>query len=142
MLRNVPPILSPELLKIMREMGHGDVIILADANFPGSSVAKRLVRLDGIAVTDLLDAVLQLLPLDVHVDKPVVLMRPIPQDPIPEIWGAFSEIIKKRDEEKAFSEFELIERMAFYEYAKEAYAIVQTGTTAPYANIGLKKGVL
>jgi len=142
MLKNVPAILSPELLKIMREMGHGDVIILADANFPGASNTNRLVRLDGVEVTDLLDAVLRFLPLDAYVPNPVSLMKPEPQDPTPVIWKEFSEIIKKHDDAKAFSDFELIERMDFYDYAKKAYAIVQTGATAHYANICIKKGVL
>ena len=142
MLRNIPPVLSPELLKAMREMGHGDVLVLADANYPAASGARRLIRLDGVEVTTLLDAVLRFMPLDAYVKNPVALMKPEPQDPTPEIWREFSEIIKKWDEEKAFSDFELIERMDFYEYAKNAYAIVQTGATAHYANICIKKGVL
>jgi len=142
MLRNIPPILSPELLKIMREMGHGDVLILADANFPAATCAKRLIRADGIEATDLLDAVLRFFPLDVYVQNPVSLMKPAPQDPTPTIWRKYAEIIRDRDEEKAFSDFELIERMAFYEFAKDAFAVVQTGTTAKYANICIKKGVL
>ena len=142
MLRNIPPILSPELLKIMREMGHGDVIVLADANFPGASNTNRLVRMDGTEVTDLLDAMLRFFPLDIYVKNPVYLMKPAPQDPTPPIWEDFAQLIKKNDEENAFSEFELIERMDFYDFAKKAYAVVQTGTTAHYANICLKKGVL
>jgi len=142
MLRNIPPILSPELLKIMCEMGHGDTIVLADANYPAASGAKRLVRLDGIEVTDLLDAMLPFFPLDIYVENPVSLMKPEPQDPTPKIWDDFSRIIKKWDEEKAFKEFELTPRMDFYENARNAYAIVQTGTTAHYANVYLKKGVL
>jgi L-fucose mutarotase len=142
MLKNIPPVLSPDLLKIMREMGHGDVIVLADANYPAASGARRLVRLDGAGVTELLDAMLRFFPLDRYVESPVSLMQPEPEDSTPEIWREFEAVIRKRDEEKAFNGFRLIERMAFYEYAKEAFAIVQTGTTAHYANIALKKGVV
>jgi len=142
MLRNIPPILSPKLLKIISEMGHGDTIVLADANYPAASGTNRLVRLDGVEVTDLLDALLRFFPLDTYATNPVSLMKPEPKDPTPQIWGSFLEIIKVRDQERAFSDFELIERMDFYDYAKKAYAIVQTGTTAHYANICLKKGVL
>lgn len=142
MLRGIPKILSPKLLKILMEMGHNDYIILADANYPGTACAKRLIRADGIEVTDMLDAVLKFYPLDTFVDDPVILMRPKPDEPTPEIWEEFRKIIAKRDEEKAFKNFHLIDRFAFYDFAKNAYAIVQTGTTARYANISIKKGVL
>jgi len=142
MLRDIPTILSPDLLKIMQEMGHGDVLVLADANFPAATCAKRLVRQDGIEATALLDAILRFFPLDIYVQKPAALMNPAPQDPTPEIWGQYEKIIKKWDKEEAFSDFELIDRMDFYEYAKNAYAIIQTGTTAKYANICITKGVL
>ena len=141
MLKNIPPILSPELLKVLREMGHGDDIVLVDANYPAASGAKNLIRLDGTQITDLLDAVLRFFPLDTF-ENPVSLMQPRACDPTPEIWETFRNTILKWDEDKAFTDFSLIDRMDFYEYAKKAYAIVQTSTTAHYANIGLKKGVL
>ena len=142
MLRNIPPILSPELLKTLRAMGHNDVIILVDANYPADSGAKRLIRADGASVTDMLDAVLQFFPLDSFVEHPVALMRPLAEEPTPEIWSEFRDILHKWDVEKAFSDFRLIDRMDFYTYANNAYAIVQTGTTARYANIALQKGVI
>jgi L-fucose mutarotase len=142
MLRNIPPVITPDLMKIIMEMGHADYIVLADANYPVMSGAKRAVRLDGVQVDELLDAVLQFFPLDSFVPAPVTLMNYLPAEPKPEIWAKFDQIIKKYDIEKAYKEFRLIERLDFYEYARGAYAIVQTGTTARYANIGLQKGVI
>jgi len=142
MLRNIPQIISPELLKILMEMGHSDVIVLADANYPAASGAKRLIRADGTDVTVLLDAVLRFFPLDTFVTHPAVLMAPLPDSPTPPIWSEFRNIISHHDKEKAFTDFQLIDRFDFYEYARKAYAIVQTGTTAHYANIALIKGVL
>jgi L-fucose mutarotase len=124
------------------EMGHGDTIILADANYPAHAGAQRLVRTDGTEVPALLDAILQFLPLDTFVTHPIALMQPLPNTQTPPIWNEYRDIILKRDEAKAFSDFKLIERFEFYEHAKKAYAIVQTGTTAHYANISLMKGVL
>ena len=142
MLKKIPAILSPDLLKILQEMGHNDYILLVDANYPAASGAKRLVRMEGVEVTDLLDAVLQFFPLDTFVDDPVVLMRPRADEKTPEIWESFERIIKTHDTDQAFSDFHLMDRLDYYEYARGAYAIVQTGTTARYANIGLKKGVI
>jgi len=141
MLKNIPRILHPELLKILMEMGHNDYIILVDANYPATSGAKRLIRADGVEVTDMLDAILQLFPLDTFVNDPVILMQPRAEEPTPEIWSEFKEIINKHDSDKAFKDFHLMDRFDYYNFAKEAYAIVQTGTTARYANISLKKGV-
>lgn len=140
MLKNIPPILSPELLKVLMEMGHGDEIVLADANFPAAATAHRLVRCDGHTIPDLLDAVLQFLPLDTYVDMPVALMNVVPGDPYePEIWDTYSELVEKRERPV---EFELMERFAFYDRAREAYAVVATGERSLYANIILKKGVV
>lgn len=141
MLKNIPPILSPELLKILNEMGHGDEIVIGDGNFPAASNAKRLVRCDGHGVPELLDAILRLLPLDGYVDSPVMLMAVGAGDEEPEVWGRYKEIVAKNEPgfETKFSE---IERFAFYERARAAYAIVATGETALYANIILKKGVV
>jgi L-fucose mutarotase len=141
MLKGIPHILPPELLKILMEMGHGDEIVLADSNFPAASHAQRLVRCDGIAIPPLLDAVLQLFPLDPYVKQPAALMAIVPGDTYkPEIWPAYQKTVKKH--ERRFPGFEMVERFAFYERAKKAYAIVATGETARYANIILKKGVL
>ncbi len=146
MLKNIPKILSPELLKVLMEMGHGDEIVVADGNFPAASVAQAtstriLVRADGHGVPELLDAILSLFPLDQYVEHPVSLMQVVPGDNVkPVIWEKYREIIKKH--EPAFSSFENVERFAFYERAKKAFAIVPTGEPALYANIILKKGVV
>ena len=141
MLKNIPKILSPELLKIMMEMGHGDEIVIADGNFPSASIAKRLVRLDGHDIPDILEAMLTLFPLDTYVENPVGLMSVTPGDPYkPLIWEDYKKIIQGSKE--PFKEFDKIERFAFYERAKKAYAVIATGESALYANIILKKGVV
>jgi L-fucose mutarotase len=142
MLKRIPPVLSPSLFKIMMEMGHGDYIILADSNFPAGSFAQRLVRQDGVPLPELLDAMLQFFPLDTFVPDPVSLMQCGAGDVKPEIWATYEKIIRAHDDEKVFKDFRMIERFAFYDYAKNAYAIVQTGTSARYANIVLQKGVV
>lgn len=141
MLRGIPSILSPELLKILMEMGHGDEIVLADGNFPAARLANRLVRCDGHGIPELLKAVLQLFPLDSYVEKPAALMQVVPGDPVATpIWDAYADIIRRADGLE--HPFERIERFAFYERAREAYAIVATGERAQYANLILKKGVV
>ena len=139
MLKNIPSVLSPELLKILMEMGHGDEIVIGDGNFPAASVAKRLVRLDGHGVPAILDAVLTLMPLDTYVEAPVALMQNGEGEAVPPIWEEYKNIVKDREGEKPF---ELVERFAFYERAKNAYCVVATGEQAIYANIILKKGVV
>lgn len=139
MLKNISPIISPELLKILMEMGHGDEIVIGDGNFPAASMAQRLVRLDGHGVPEILDAVLHLMPLDTYVESPVALMENGADDDRPEIWEKYEDIVKANEGEKSF---ELMERYAFYDRARKAYAVVATGETAIYANIILKKGVV
>jgi L-fucose mutarotase len=141
MLKNIPEVISPELMKVLMEMGHDDEIVLADGNFPAASVAKLLIRCEGNGVCELLEAVLKFLPLDQYVKNPVALMAVVPGDKTkPTIWEDYRKIIKASGEK--FSDFEFIERFAFYERAKKAYAVVATGEKALYANIILKKGVL
>lgn len=141
MLKGIPNILPPDLLKILMEMGHGDELVIADGNFPAASHAQRLVRCDGLEASPLLDAVLQLFPLDAFVKHPVGVMAVVPGDNYsPDIWPIYKKIIKKH--ERNFTEFEKIERHGFYERAKKAYAIVATGEAARYANLILKKGIL
>lgn len=142
MLRTIPKIISPELMKIMMEMGHSDVIILADANYPAAAHAKRLIRLEGVEIPDLLDAILKYFPLDYFVEHPVTLMKNLSTEPVPEIWKKYDEIIRQRDQDNAFKEFRYIERLPFYKESEDAYLIVQTATTARYANIILQKGVI
>lgn len=141
MLKGIPSILSPELLKVLMEMGHGDELVIGDGNFPAASMARRLVRCDGHGVPDLLDAILTLFPLDTFVEKPVALMEVVPGDPtIPKIWKTYEEIIGTRAGLDAKIEF--VERFAFYDRARAGYCIVATGEAALYANVILKKGVI
>jgi len=138
MLKGIPAIISPELLKILAEMGHGDEIVLADANFPAASCGKRVVRADGIGGCEMLQAILTLLPLDTYA-APVYLMQVVPGDPVETpIWDEYQKIIDPHTDKP----MEQIERFAFYERAKQAYAVIQTGEKALYANLILKKGVL
>ena len=140
MLKNIPSILSPELLKILCEMGHGDEIVLGDGNFPAASNAKRLIRCDGHGVPELLDAILQVFPLDPYVESPVMLMQVTPGDSVvPVIWDEYRRIVEKHNGRTVISE---IERFAFYERTREAYAVIATSEAALYANVILKKGVI
>lgn len=141
MLIGISKLISPELLKVLSEMGHSDEIVIADGNFPAASHAKRLIRADGHDVPALLDAILQLFPLDQYVEKPAALMQVVPGDTVETpIWEQYRSIIEQRT---GLSEpFEQVERFAFYERAKQAYAVIATGESALYANLILKKGVI
>ena len=141
MLKKIPTIINPELLKILMEMGHGDEIVIGDGNFPAASMGQRLVRCDGNNACELFDAILELLPLDQYVENPLALMSVVPGDNVtPTIWAEFKAIATKHEPENC--SFEFVERFAFYDRAKSAYAIVSSGETALYANIILKKGVV
>ncbi len=142
MLKNIPKIITPDLMKYMMEMGHADTMIFADANFPAYSNAKILIRLPGVEIPELLHAVLPFFPLDTFVPDPVKLMKNLDTEPVPEIWAVYADIIRKYDDERAFQDFNRLERFRFYRESKEATVIVQTGTTARYANIILQKGVI
>ncbi|MFP4378505.1 MAG: RbsD/FucU family protein, partial [Spirochaetales bacterium] len=141
MLKGIPSILTPDLLKILMEMGHGDELCIGDGNFPSAAYGRRLVRCDGHPVPRLLDAILQFFPLDTFVDAPVALMEVVdPNSPEPEIWAEYERIVKRHAPDAAIIEH--VERFNFYERAKKAYAVIATGETALYANIILKKGVV
>jgi L-fucose mutarotase len=141
MLKGIDPILSPELLKVLCEMGHGDEVIIADGNFPAAAIAQRLIRCDGHNVPDVLEATLKVFPLDIYVETAVSLMSVVPGDDVkPTIWEEYRKIVKASGE--AFSDFEFVERFDFYERAKKAYAVVATSEGALYANIILKKGIV
>lgn len=141
MLKGIPSILSPELVKILLEMGHGDEIVLGDGNFPAASIAQRLVRCDGHTITELLDAVLKFFPLDYASNYKVTLMAVTPGNSYkPTIWEEYFSLIKKY--EKNFTEFDFVPRFDFYEKAKKAYAVVATSEKARFANIILKKGIV
>jgi L-fucose mutarotase len=147
MLKNIPPILSPELLKVLCEMGHSDCICIGDGNFPGAAMAKAegavFLRADGHGVPELLDAILQVFPLDAYVQTPAMLMEKMDRDKdlqIP-VWEEYKRIIAKHDPrgENAVGAYE---RFQFYEEARKAYAILATGESAQYANVMLRKGVV
>ncbi len=144
MLKGISPIISPELLKVLCEMGHSDTIVIADGNFPAETIGKnaKVIRADGHGVPELLEAILKLFPLDTYVEKPVSLMQVTPGDDVETpIWDTYRRLVAEVDERgnDAFAE---VERFEFYEKAKNAYAIVATGETAIYANIMLQKGVI
>jgi L-fucose mutarotase len=141
MLKGIPEILSPDLLKILAEMGHGDEIVIGDGNFPAASIARRLIRADGHGVPALLKAILALTPLDTYADPNVILMEVMPGDPVvPVIWNTYKKIIADAESNRA--KIAHIERFAFYERAKTAYAVIASGESALYANVILKKGVI
>lgn len=139
MLKGIPNIISPELLKILCEMGHGDEIVFADANFPAQSIGQRVIRADGHDVIALLSAVLNLINLDTYAENNALLMEVVKGDnTVSNIWESIKEVLKQDNGYKISH----IERFSFYERAKKAYAILATGEKALYANIILKKGVI
>jgi L-fucose mutarotase len=141
MLKGIPSILSPELLATLMAMGHGDQLVIADRNFPSASLARRLLRADGHGIPPLLEAILRFFPLDTYLPKAVTLMAVAPGDTSqPDICEEYRRIIKCKD--PSFGDFELVERFAFYERARSAYAILATGEQALYANIILTKGIV
>ncbi|MGN1315064.1 MAG: RbsD/FucU family protein [Lachnospiraceae bacterium] len=144
MLKGIPKILSPELLKVLAEMGHSDRLVISDGNFPAESMGKDsiVIRMDGHGVPEILDAILQVFPLDTYVEKPVNLMEVMKGDNVETpIWNTYKEIIARYDE-RGGQVVGNIERFAFYEEAKKAYCIIATGESALYANIMLQKGVV
>ena len=135
MLKGISPLISPELLKTLCEMGHGDCIVFADAHFPAMSLGPRVIRADGLKIDDLLKGVVPLFPLDTYVEHPVTMMAPVEGDHLDAEYVAICEAITGQ---KAG----YLERFAFYDCAKKAFAIVQTGETRQYGNIILQKGVV
>ncbi|XP_016061849.1 PREDICTED: fucose mutarotase [Miniopterus natalensis] len=145
-LKGIPALLSPELLYALARMGHGDTIVLADVNFPTSSICKcgpEEIRADGLSIPQLLKAMLKLLPLDTYVESPAAVMELVSSDrerglQTP-VWWSYQSILL---EAGCSSPLAKIERFEFYEQAKKAFAVVATGETALYGNLILKKGVL
>ena len=139
MLKGIPKIVSPELLKILDEMGHGDDIVIADLNFPSENCGKRVIRAEAAGGEEMLRAVMDLIPLDDYVDDNFVLIETPPSyTEEPPIWESYRQIAKERDpnvNEKR------IDRFDFYERTKNAYAVIATGEEALYACVLLKKGV-
>ena len=144
MRKGIPSILSPELLKVLCEMGHSDTIVIADGSFPSETIGKDaiVIRADGHGVPEILEAILKVFPLDTYVEKPVSLMQVMPGDNVKTpIWDVYKKIVSESDDrgDRVFAE---VERFEFYERAKNAYAVIATGETAIYANIMLQKGVV
>lgn len=140
MLKGISPLISPQLLETMSRMGHGDELILADAHFPGETINNRIIRADGLRIPQLLEAILPLYELDSYVTHPLVMMAAVPGDELdPGVERTYMESILKTN--PGVPPIERIERKAFYDRAKSAFAVVMTGETAKYGNIILKKGV-
>jgi L-fucose mutarotase len=138
MLKGLPKVISPELLKCLDEMGHGDELVIADGNFPSGTNGIRVVRADGISGPEMLKAIMALIPLDTYSNENFLLMETVKGDPTPTIWKEYDAIGKQ---DPAYRPGH-IERQAFYERSKKAYVIIATGEQAVYANIILKKGVI
>jgi L-fucose mutarotase len=139
MLKGISPCLSPELLKVLAEMGHGDEIVLADAHFPGHSVNARTLRADGVSIPRLLDGILPLIELDAY-DDPLVMMQPVEGDALdPAVERDFMGAIRAHAPQAP--DPVRIDRFAFYDRARKAFAVVMTGEVRTYGNVLLKKGV-
>ena len=140
MLKGISPLISPELLETLSRMGHGDEIVLADAHFPGESMNSKVIRADGLKIPDLLEGILPLFELDNYVDHPLVMMAAVEGDQLdPKVEESYLERIHKTNPN--VPPIERIERFAFYERAKKAFAVVMTGETVKYGNILMVKGV-
>lgn len=141
MLKGIPPVLSPELMAILMRMGHGDDLVIADGNFPAESLGQRVVRTDGHGAVEVLQAILQFVPVDDFVEHPVRVMQPVDAaTPEPPIWEEFRQQLRRHEPRPI--ELTTVERFDFYRQAREAFAVVATGETAVYANIIVKKGVV
>lgn len=140
MLKGISPLISPDLLGVLSRMGHGDEIILADAHFPGETFNTNVLRADGLQIADLLAAILPLFELDSFVAHPLSMMAAVPGDTLdPEVEKKYLKSIHQTN--PSVPPIEQVERFAFYERTKKAFAVVMTGETAKYGNIILKKGV-
>ena len=140
MLKGISPLISPDLLAVLSRMGHGDEIVLADAHFPGETFNSRVLRADGLRIADLLAAILPLFELDGYVPHPLAMMAAVPDDTLdPLVEEGYLKSIHQTI--LSVPPIERVERFAFYERAKNAFAVVMTGETAKYGNIILKKGV-
>ncbi|MDO4685959.1 MAG: RbsD/FucU domain-containing protein [Corynebacterium sp.] len=139
MLKHIPKVLSPDVVKALMEMGHGDELVLADANFPGHTLGAPVLRADGLGVPALLDAVCTLMPLDHYAPSQYRLMATVGDDPTPPIWSEYHQIVQSHD---ADAVHEQVERFDFYDQARSAALVIVTGETALYGNIILKKGVV
>ncbi len=141
MLKRLSPLLTPDLLYVLRAMGHGDEIAIVDANYPADSAGPQVVRLDGVAATDIVDAVLSVMPLDDFVPEAAWHMQPAEgASPDQPIFDDYRKLVEKHEGGKI--KLSSIERFAFYERANRAYVMVASGERRLYGNIILKKGVI
>ena len=141
MLKGISPLISPELLKTLASMGHGDELVFADVHYPGESLNKKVIRADGLKITDLLQAIMPLFELDQYVEYPIIMMEPVKGDELDlKVESSYLNSIAPFC--KNSIKLNRIERFEFYERSKKAFAIVMTGETAKYGNIILKKGVI
>jgi L-fucose mutarotase len=141
MLKGLDPLLSADLLYVLRAMGHGDELVIVDANFPAATMGRRVVRIEGVSATRALEAVLSVMPLDDFVAEPCARMEVVGDpDAVPEVCAEFQKIIAGAEAGR----FQLakLERFAFYERARQAFALLQTGETRLYGNVLLKMGVV
>ena len=142
MLKGIPDLISPELLKVLHEMGHGDDLVIGDSNYPAASNARLLIRADGHGVPEILDAILALFPLDSYVDLPVSLMQVVPGDTtVPVVQERIRDVVRKH-ERRGDAAIGTVERFEFYERAKKAYAVLATTEKGAYGCIIIKKGVV
>ena len=143
MLKGIPSILSPELLKVLDEMGHTDELTIGDGNFPGHTYGKKVIRLDGHGVPEILDAILKVFPLDKYVEHPVTLMGIVPGDTVKTpIWDEYKKIVAKYDD-RGTNCFEEIDKWEFYKKTQEkSTVVIMSSEAALYANIILRKGVV
>ncbi|MEI6168950.1 MAG: L-fucose mutarotase [bacterium] len=140
MLKGLSPLLSPDLLAVLCRMGHGDELVLADAHFPGDTFGQRVIRADGLKIADLLDAILPVFELDCYVDSPLMMMAAVPGDKLdPKVEKMYRKAVDRHAPRTPA--ITRIDRFAFYDRAKVAFAVVMTGETAKYGNIIMKKGV-
>jgi L-fucose mutarotase len=141
MLIGVSPVIGPELISVLHQMGHGDELVLADAFYPAYSFNSRVLRSDGVGIPELLNGILRLINLDSYVPSPVFMMAPVPGDELDsDVERKYREPIDRWY--PGTPAVERIERFAFYERSRKAFAVVMTGTTVKYGNIIIKKGVV
>ncbi|MCC6682367.1 MAG: L-fucose mutarotase [Phycisphaeraceae bacterium] len=141
MLKGISPLLSPELLAAMYRMGHGDVLVLADAHFPGHSLGVPVIRADGLNITQVLEAILPLYPVDTYVEAPLVMMAPVQGDRLdPAVEAAYRNVLDRYEPQAP--PITRVERFDFYEQARVAFVVVMTGETRQYGNIMIRKGVV
>lgn len=142
MLKNIPEIISPELMMALMQMGHGDELVLGDINFPSYTMNNRCIYAKGWSTKHLMDAILQLMPLDSFSGDAVTVMQPAEGNPAPAIWQEYEAIIRRHDFARAFKKFHQIERTEFCNRAKNSFVTVQTSEPAPYSAIILRKGMM